>query len=205
MQSKSLRRFFCYHWRMYEHKPTEEQYDILDEHGNKTGEVLPKSIVHDKELLHGSVFIWIYNSKSEVLLQLRAKDKKSFPGVWDVSVAGHISAGDKPIETAVREIEEEIGVKVSPHELKQVDFVADAGRWLPSKIHPEMCWVFILHKELDPHKLNIQKEELTAIKLQLLSDIEIARKKPNGNKEYAARNSRIYDTAFDEIKTILSR
>ncbi len=77
---------------MSQTESSEEQYKILDETGKKTGQVLSKSEVHEKELRHGSVFIWIYNNEGEVLLQFRAKDKKSFPSVWDVSVAGHISA-----------------------------------------------------------------------------------------------------------------
>jgi isopentenyldiphosphate isomerase len=134
---------------------TEEQYDILDENGNKTGEVLPKSVVHDKELLHGSVYIWIYNNKGEVLLQFRSKNKKEFPEPWDVSVAGHISTGETPLQTAVREIEEEIGVKIKVKELTQVDFVSDVVPFLPNKTHPEFCWVYILHRELNPKELTI--------------------------------------------------
>lgn len=182
---------------------TEEHYDILDENGDKTGEVLPKSFVHDNELRHGSVFIWIYNHTGEVLLQLRSKDKKSFPNVWDVSVAGHISAGDTPLETALREIEEEIGIKVQAGELIQVDFTPDIVPWQPNKTHPEFCWVYILHKELDPKGLTIQKSELNAVKLQAIRDIRSERKKPNSNKTLAARNPRIYDAAFDAIEKIL--
>jgi isopentenyl-diphosphate Delta-isomerase len=178
---------------------SEERYDILDVNGNRTGEVFPKNVVHEKELLHGSVFIWIYNNKGEVLLQLRDKNKKSFPNVWDVSVAGHISAGDTPLATAVREIEEEIGIIVSSNELTQVEFVHDVVPWLPEKKHPELCWVLILQKEIDPNELTIEKSELSAIKLQHIDEIQLRRKKPNSQNIYAARNTKIYDTAFDEI------
>jgi len=178
---------------------SEEHYDILDADGNWAGETLPKSVVHEKELLHGSVFIWIYNKKGEVLLQLRDKSKKSFPNVWDVSVAGHISAGDSPLITAVREIEEGIGINISSNELVQVEFVHDVVPWLPDKKHPELCWVYILHKEIDPSELTIQESELTAVKVQSINEIQLLRKEPESNKTYAARNSKIYDSAFNEI------
>lgn len=182
---------------------SEELYDVLDGEGNKTGEVLPKSEVHERELQHASVFVWIYNSKGEVLLQYRAKNKRSFPEVWDVSVAGHISAGDTPLETAVREIEEEIGTHVSADELQQVDYVHDVVPWLPDKKHPEFCWVYILHTELDPSQLAIQKDELTAVKLESIDHIQSVRKQADSHTKFAARNARIYDTAFAAIKEAL--
>jgi isopentenyl-diphosphate delta-isomerase len=184
---------------------TEEQYDVLDENGNKTGEVLPKSVVHERELRHASVFIWIYNNNSEILLQHRSKDKKSFPNVWDVSVAGHISAGDEPLETAVREIEEEVGLKVSPSELKQVDFTYDTPIWLPDKTHPEFCWVYILHREINLKDITIQQEELDAVKLETISSIQAKRKLPGSDKIFAARNPRIYDAPFKEIEKLIDR
>ena len=47
----------------------------------------------------------------DLLLQNEAKKKDSFPGCYDISSAGHISAGDEPLETALRELEEELGIK----------------------------------------------------------------------------------------------
>ena len=48
-----------------------------------------------------------------------AKKKNSFPGCYDISSAGHISAGDEPLETALRELEEELGIKAEPEQLKK--------------------------------------------------------------------------------------
>lgn len=179
---------------------TEEQYDILDQNGNKTGEVLPKSIVHEYELLHGVVQVWIYNGEGEVLLQLRSKSKKIFPGVWDISAAGHISAGETPLGAAIREIEEEIGIKVESEELTQVGIVYDNVPLLPDKTHPELAWVYILRKELNPQKLALQKSELDAVKLMSIREIQAQRREVNSHTVYANRNPRLYDIAFEEIE-----
>ena len=56
----------------------------------------------------------------DLLLQKRSKEKDSFPGCYDISSAGHISAGDEPLETALRELEEELGIKAEPEQLKKV-------------------------------------------------------------------------------------
>jgi isopentenyl-diphosphate Delta-isomerase len=181
----------------------EEQYDILDENGNKTGEVLSKSVAHDRELLHGAVQIWVYNTKGEILLQRRSKSKKIFPGAWDISAAGHISAGETPVVAAIREVEEEIGIKVNPEELRRVAIVRDTVPLLPNKTHPEMAWVYILHKELDPKKLTIQQSELTAVKLMPIQEVQAQLRNSNSDEVYAHRNSKIYDIAFGEIEKIL--
>ena len=95
-----------------------ELIDVLDENGNPTGHAKTKSEIHEQGLWHMAAHVWIYNSKSEILLQLRAKDKDSHPGLWDISVAGHSKTGEKPIETAVREMKEEIGLDVHSEQLE---------------------------------------------------------------------------------------
>ena len=44
------------------------------------------------------------------MLQQRSPKKDTFPGRWDVSCAGHLSGTDESVETAVRELEEELGL-----------------------------------------------------------------------------------------------
>ena len=46
-----------------------------------------------------------------------SQDKDSFPGMYDTSSAGHIPAGKEPMESALRELEEELGVKASADDL----------------------------------------------------------------------------------------
>ena len=75
-----------------------ELFDILNEDGSKTGVVKERSVAHREGALHGTVHIWIVreNDKSgyDVLLQKRSDNKDSYPGCYDISSAGHISAGD---------------------------------------------------------------------------------------------------------------
>jgi 8-oxo-dGTP pyrophosphatase MutT (NUDIX family) len=59
----------------------------------------------------------LINNNQEVLLQKRALGK-TYPGLWDLSCGGHIPAGNVSLYTAVREIEEELGIDVKPEHLK---------------------------------------------------------------------------------------
>ena len=90
----------------------EEIFDIYTREGIHLG-IKEKSICHSKNpgFYHKPVWIWIVNSKNEVLVQKRASVKKSFPNYWDMPSAGHVAAGESSIEGAIRETEEELGLK----------------------------------------------------------------------------------------------
>lgn len=108
----------------------EEQIEIWDENGLPTGKTALKSEVHQKGWFHPTVHIWFFTSQGRVLLQKRSDLKDTFPGLWDVSVAGHVSAGENPIQAALREVREEIGLSVSPEDL------AFIGRFKSEHHHP---------------------------------------------------------------------
>lgn len=57
--------------------------------------------VHRDGDYHRAVHVWIFaESTQELLVQKRADCKDSFAGLWDISSAGHISAGDSSLITA---------------------------------------------------------------------------------------------------------
>ncbi len=63
--------------------------------------------------------MWLTDETGSVLLlQRRSEHKDTHPGMWDVSCAGHITGADGSVETAVRELEEELGVALSESELR---------------------------------------------------------------------------------------
>ena len=51
-------------------------------------------------------------------MQKRSRLKDRHPGVWDSSAAGHLNAGEGYLETAIRELEEELGV--ASEELQEI-------------------------------------------------------------------------------------
>ena len=98
----------------------EEIFDIVDINGNPTGETVARSIAHEKGIRHHTSHVWLVRNKNnslEILLQKRAENKDSFPGCYDISSAGHIPAGDDYIESALRELKEELGLTARPDDL----------------------------------------------------------------------------------------
>jgi isopentenyldiphosphate isomerase len=93
---------------------TEEHFDVLNRDGSKTGRTAPRSQVHSEGLFHKAVHVWLWSpSTDELLLQMRADCKDSWPGRLDISCAGHLSAGQDSLPAAERELEEELGLSFS--------------------------------------------------------------------------------------------
>ncbi len=63
------------------------------------------------------VAIWVTDENGNILLQQRSLDKKIGPGVWSAATEGTIELQDSPEETAVRELEEELGLKIQQEDL----------------------------------------------------------------------------------------
>jgi len=87
----------------------EEMLDVIDDE-EKVLETLPKKEVIERHLLHKTVHVEIINSKGELLVGLRAPEKRIYPNQWDSGVSGHVASGESEEETAKREMKEEIGI-----------------------------------------------------------------------------------------------
>ena len=91
----------------------EEIFDVV----NERDEVIdrqPRREVHARGLLHRAVHVLVFNARGQVFLQKRSMRKDKHPGVWDSSASGHVDSGEDYDETAVREVREEIGLKLPP-------------------------------------------------------------------------------------------
>ena len=87
----------------------DELFDIVDELNQVTGQGTRREI-HEGSLRHRAVHMFLVNKHGAVLLQKRSLWKDRQPGKWDSSAAGHLDAGGRYEEAAVRELKEELGV-----------------------------------------------------------------------------------------------
>lgn len=89
----------------------EELFAVVDGQ-DRPKAALPRSQVHANNLLHRAVHILIFNSSGEVFLQLRSRGKDRNPFAWDSGAAGHVNAAEEYDQTAAREVQEELGIKI---------------------------------------------------------------------------------------------
>lgn len=176
-----------------------EPLDVYDEQGKPTGEVLPRSEVHQRELWHAVAVVWVYNSEGDVLLQHRAAERNGFPNTWDVSASGHVRAGDSVIASAVRELREELGIQVKPNEMTEIGRLKDSFPLTYGKTHNEHDVVYLVHRDINLERLELQSSEVDGARWMNLRDLAAEMDDPATRASYAARNPEVYRLALEAI------
>jgi len=153
-----------------------ELLDILNENGIKTGETATRDDCHKKGLWHRAVIIAVVNDYNQVLMQQRAKNKDKYPNLWDISVAGHVPAGEDSLSSASTEIMEEIGFML-PRSVRVEDFrfmfsfrsqLAINKDFIENQIYD----FFIYRANIDESNIKIQKNEVQAVKFLTAFEIK---------------------------------
>lgn len=181
----------------------DEYIDIVTKEGKPTGKSELKSIIHQKGDYHNTAHIWFYTANGEILLSQRSANKSICPLMWDVSVAGHIDAGETIKQAAVRETKEEIGVSISETDLKKIG-VFECFKSYGNGIHDnEFHHTFIAELKVPISKLTPQEEEVEAIKLVSIADLKLLFD-TIGNNHFVASNKPYYEFVLQEIKNILN-
>lgn len=92
--------------------PDDEIYDVVDMDDRVIGKASRKEI-HQKNLIHRSVHVFVFNPEGWLFLQKRSMNKDENPGFWDTSSAGHVDSGEDCLTAANRELMEELGISES--------------------------------------------------------------------------------------------
>lgn len=88
----------------------EEVYDVVNELDEVIGTATRKQVHSDRSLLHRASGVFVFNTDRQLLMQKRSKTKDMYPGYWVFSVGGHVDSGTGYLETAKRELQEELGI-----------------------------------------------------------------------------------------------
>lgn len=86
-------------WDLYTKNRQKSEYQII------RGSTIPEGYYH------AVVDVFVINSKNKVLLVRRALDKDVYPGFWETGAGGSVLSGETMTHAALRELEEETGIK----------------------------------------------------------------------------------------------
>lgn len=154
-----------------------EYYDGKNE--KKLG-IAEREEIHENNLWHREIAVWVINEKNELLLQRRSPKKKVGANKLSIT-AGHIDVGEEPEEAALRELGEEIGLYIPIEELNFIDvyvnerennkcfsytYIVKTNKTIKELVMQEdevSELIYISIGDLE-HRIDIQDEEISFVK-----------------------------------------
>ena len=131
-----------------------EIWDVYDEDAVPTGRTMKRGVPKAGDYML-AVHVYLYNTKNQFLLQKRSANKESHPGEWAVT-GGAVLSGENSLEAAIRETKEEVGIRLTPEEIRFEGRVKKQRSFVD---------IFFAQKAFDISDCVLQKEEVEAVKL----------------------------------------
>lgn len=176
----------------------EELFDLINGDDVVIGRVRRGEAHGNPELLHRSVQVLVFGSDGRLLLQRRSQRKDLFPGYYCASASGHVMAGEGYVETARREVKEELGIappltylgkslvrSLCETEMTQVFLACSDG---PFHFHPDETdgGLFLTQREL----CRARAEGLLPLTPALLAALDLLEHQTKGSEPRSKRQSK---------------
>lgn len=124
--------------------------------------------------------------------------------MWDVSVAGHIDAGETPKQAAIRETKEEIGLDLSENDLKKIGVFECFQSYENGIQDNEFHNTFIAELKVPLSKLIPQVGEVDALKLVTMDEFQsLIDAISENNNHFVPSNKSYYQLVLNQIKQAL--
>ncbi|WP_405788319.1 MULTISPECIES: NUDIX domain-containing protein [unclassified Streptomyces] len=138
----------------------DEVLDVVDRDDRVTGQA-PRGEVYARGLIHRCVFVQARDPQGRIFVHRRTASKLVFPSYYDMFVGGVLGAGEGYAEAALREAEEELGVRglAQPTPLFKFLYEGPGGAWW-SYVHEVRCELPVAPQvsEVDWHTYLTQEE-----------------------------------------------
>lgn len=146
-----------------------EMINVYDANLNLQGTEDRKN-AHKLGLWHKTFHCWIVNpNNNSILFQLRSKDKKNYPNMFDISAAGHLLAGEED-KDGIREVAEELGVKIDYNTLYSLGYRVEVDDQSNGQKNREYQAVYIGKVDRDLNDYNPQVEEVAGLMWMSIDD-----------------------------------
>ncbi len=140
-----------------------EKITIFDEHMCHLG-VKTRQQVQAQGYWQVRFHCWFFNQDADttyLLFQRRALQKKDFPGLLDITSAGHLLAGEK-VAAGTREIKEELGIDVPYGNLQSIGIIKEEII-LKHFIDREFCHIYLYNCAIPIDSFILQADEVAGI------------------------------------------
>ncbi len=145
--------------------PTNEILPVVDRYDHVRA-YLPSGVIHERELRHREVVIYLFDKKGCVLVQKRDG------GVYDHSVAGHVGKHERYLVAAQREIKEELGLFVQKQDLLRVGkFYHRSFSERSQRYNNRFFTLYVLNQSVDKRTLRLDHREVETIETMTFEQI----------------------------------
>lgn len=140
-----------------------EKFKVFTQEREYVG-IASRDEVHQKGYWHETFHFWLIaeiEGEHYLYFQLRSEDKKDYPGLLDITAAGHL-LHNETIEDGIREVKEEIGLNIAIEELDYLG-VFPYEKELGDFIDKEHAHVFLLKRLIPLQEFTLQREEVSGV------------------------------------------
>ncbi|MFD4934004.1 NUDIX hydrolase [Streptomyces virginiae] len=138
----------------------EEVLDVVDREDRVVGQA-PRGEVYARGLLHRCAFVQARDAEGRIFVHRRTASKLVFPSHYDMFVGGVLGTGESYEQAALREAEEELGVRglERPTPLFKFLYEGPGGAWW-SYVYEVRCELPVAPQasEIDWHTYLTQEE-----------------------------------------------
>jgi len=130
-----------------------EYWDIYNVNREVTGKTIKRGDAFAEGEYYVCCEIWIMNSKQQILMTQRHPAKKA-GGLWEFS-GGGVLAGETTKQAAVREIKEELGLRIDESELHLLEIFKNRNYFMD---------IYVVRKDFDLNEIILQPDEVVDVK-----------------------------------------
>lgn len=149
-----------------------EIWDLYDEARNVIGEHIRGTELPENGF-HLVVHVWIKNSEGKYLMTQRSKNKPTFPLMWEC-VGGSTLKGEDSIQSAVREVAEEVGLKFAPTDGELL--LTQTRKTVNGKRYNDIVDVWLFRYDGDVSLENATTDEVEQVRWMNREEIEALRR-----------------------------
>lgn len=163
------------------------EYVVLVDDNNQVLGTMSKADVHGVQTpLHRAFSAFVFNARGELLLQQRARTKKTWPLVWSNTCCGHPTLDETPVQAAHRRLLFELGLPV--------DNLVEAAPYRycftrDGVMENEICPIVVGATDQEPH---LNPDEVEAVRWMPWSEfVAEIRRKPQDWSEWCVEETQI--------------
>ncbi|MYE12700.1 MAG: NUDIX hydrolase YfcD [Gammaproteobacteria bacterium] len=94
--------------------PASDEIVLVVDGSNRPVGAARRHRMRTENLPHRATYIFVLDADGRILVQRRTDTKDLFPGYYDLAAGGVVAAGESYEECALREAEEELGIRDTP-------------------------------------------------------------------------------------------